>query len=86
MLNLSMEPLVTMMMSALEHVQVGVEHCVIIENLFYNYFQNNENSNGKYIQKLVQLTDTPIFTFFGKVSVISKMSVNFRTSKMSVFW
>ena len=39
-----------------------------------------------YIQKVVQLTDTPIFAFFGKVSVNSKMSVNFRFSKISYFW
>ena len=38
------------------------------------------------IQKVVQLTDTPIFAFFGKVSVNSQMSVNFRISKMSYFW
>ena len=35
------------------------------------------------IQKLVQLIDTPIFAFSGKVSVNSKISVNSRISEMS---
>ena len=54
--------------------------------LLLKVFSILDGKSSERLQWEVQLTDTPIFAIFDKVSVNSQMSVNFKTLRMSFFW